>query len=83
MSKVTNKALLKEAKEVQANTKKLIAAYSAVVSDLSQEIGYSRRGQRHVDRAIAVLGSRLWELENVWLDTTDIVEDIEYKTAQG
>jgi hypothetical protein len=83
MSKVTNKALLKEAKEVQANTKKLIAAYSAVVSDLSQDIGYTRRGQRQIEKTIVILGRRLWELENVWLDTTDIVEDIEYKTAQG
>ena len=52
-------------------TKDAIAAYALVYRDLSQDIGYSRKGERKRKKALEMLASRLWELENVWLDLTD------------
>ena len=52
-------------------TKDAIAAYTIVYRDLSQDIGYTRKGERHRKHALQMLSSRLWELENVWLDITD------------
>ena len=58
-----------------AQTKKLITAYNLVHSDLEQDIGYTRKGNRHRKQALAILRSRLFELENVWLDVEDNLND--------
>ena len=52
-------------------TKDAIAAYALVYRDLSQDIGYSRKGERKRKKALEMLAERLWELENVWLDLED------------
>jgi len=58
-----------------AQTKKLVTAYTLVHSDLEQDIGYTRKGLRKKKKAMEFLRSRLWELENVWLDVEDELND--------
>ena len=53
-------------------TKDAIAAYTVVYRDLSQDIGYSRRGERKRKKALEMLSERLWELENVWLEIEEV-----------
>jgi len=62
-------------KEFIAQTKKLLKAYTLVHSDLEQDIGYTRKGERKRQKALAFLRSRMWELENVWLDVQDNLDD--------
>jgi hypothetical protein len=58
-----------------ANTKKLITAYTLVHSDLEQDIGYTRKGDKNRKKAMEFLRSRMWELENVWIDMEDKLDD--------
>ena len=58
-----------------AQTKKLVTAYTLVHSDLEQDIGYTRKGNRDRKKALSLLRSRLWELENVWLDMEDNLDE--------
>lgn len=62
-------------KMLKLKTKKLIESYSIVQEDLAQDIGYSRKGERNRKKALAMLESRLWELENVWLDVEDYLAE--------
>ena len=58
-----------------AQTKKLITAYELVHSDLEQDIGYTRKGNKNRMKAMEFLRSRMWELESVWLDVEDKLDD--------
>jgi hypothetical protein len=58
-----------------AQTKKLIQAYALVHSDLEQDIGYTRKGDKNRKKAMEFLRSRMWELESVWLDVEDNLDD--------
>ena len=58
-----------------AQTKKLITAYTLVHSDLEQDIGYTRKGDKNRKKAMEFLRSRMWELENVWIDMEDKLDD--------
>ena len=62
-------------KTLKLRTKKLIESYGIVQEDLAQDIGYSRKGERVRKKALALLESRLWELENVWLEVQDNLDD--------
>jgi hypothetical protein len=58
-----------------AQTKKLITAYELVHSDLEQDIGYTRKGLRSKKKAMEFLRSRMWELESVWLEVEETLDD--------
>ncbi len=62
-------------KMLKLRTKKLIESYGIVQEDLAQDIGYSRKGERIRKKTLTLLESRLWELENVWLDAQDSLDD--------
>jgi hypothetical protein len=58
-----------------AQTKKLLQAYTLVHSDLEQDIGYTRKGDKKRKNAMEFLRSRMWELESVWLEVEDNLDD--------
>jgi hypothetical protein len=62
-------------KAFMAQTRKLIEAYRLVQDDLAQDIGYTRKGERKRQKALEFLDGRLWELENVWVDVKENLDD--------
>jgi hypothetical protein len=58
-----------------AQTKKLVTAYTLVHSDLEQDIGYTRKGDKNRKNAMEFLRSRMWELESVWLEVEDNLDE--------
>jgi hypothetical protein len=74
-NQIMSKLSASQLKTLKLRTKKLIESYGIVQEDLAQDIGYSRKGERVRKKALALLESRLWELENVWLEVQDNLDD--------